>query len=95
MTMTKQNGIDLAEKIEHWFEVSGQKEQPPQLEIVQQSSAGYVSCSFDWPTSNWINAARIEITSEDGKNSNFSIQERLLNEWKKRTNFSQDFWLSD
>jgi hypothetical protein len=66
------------------------EQDPPQLEIVQQSSAGYVSCSFDWPTSNWINAARIEITSEDGKNSNFSIQERLLNEWKKRTNFSLD-----
>ena len=32
MTMTKQNGIDLAAKIEHWLEVSGQKEHPPEID---------------------------------------------------------------
>ena len=66
------------------------EQDPPHLENFQQSSAGYVSCLFDWPTSNWINAARIEVTSDNGKYSNFWIQERLLNEPKKRTNFSLD-----
>ena len=60
----------------------------PQLEIVQQPSGGYVSCSFDWPTPSWINAAKIEITSEDGKYSNFSIEKRSTNELNKRSNFS-------
>ena len=60
----------------------------PQLEIVQQPSGGYVSCSFDWPISSWINAAKIEITSEDGNYSNFSMQKRLTNETNKRSNFS-------
>jgi len=66
------------------------EQDPPHLEIVQQSPDGYVSCLFDWPTSNWINVARIEITSDDGKYSNFSLHERLLNEPKKRVNFSLD-----
>jgi hypothetical protein len=62
----------------------------PQLKIEQQPSGGYVSCSFDWPTPSWINAAKIEITSEDGKYSNFSMQKRLTNEPNKRSNFSLD-----
>lgn len=32
MTMTKQKGIDLASKIKHWLEVSGQKEHPPEID---------------------------------------------------------------
>ena len=32
MTMTKQNGKDLATKIRHWLEVSGQKNYPPELD---------------------------------------------------------------
>lgn len=66
------------------------EQDPPQLEIVQQPSGGYVSCSFDWPSPSWINAAKIEITSEDGKYSNFSMQKRLTNEPNKRSNFSLD-----
>ena len=60
----------------------------PQLKIEQQLSGSYVSCSFDWPTPSWINAAKIEITSEDGKYSNFSMQKRLTNETNKRSNLS-------
>ena len=32
MTMTKQNGIDLAEKVRHWLNVSGQKKHPPEID---------------------------------------------------------------
>jgi hypothetical protein len=60
----------------------------PQLKIEQQPSGGYVSCSFDWPTPSWINAAKIETTSEDGKFSNFLIEKRSTNELNKRSNFS-------
>jgi hypothetical protein len=60
----------------------------PQLKIEQQPPGGYVSCSFDWPTPSWINAAKIETTSEDGKFSNFLIEKRSTNELNKRSNFS-------
>jgi hypothetical protein len=60
----------------------------PQLKIEQQPTGGYGSCSFDWPTPSWINAAKIETTSEDGKYSNFSIEKRLTNELNKRSNLS-------